>query len=375
MSIPTWWRNGDSRPGNRKAGAPVPVAAEPFRPVTGRYPRGVSITPTLDPEPDLLAAARAGDHDAFAALLTPHRRALHVHCYRMLGSLDDADDALQEAQLLAWRGLDTFQGRAPLRHWLYRITTTTCLKMIRARGRVPLPAGDLVYLQPYPDRLLDQLTAGDPDPAAAAAQRDSVALAFVTAMQQLPATQRAALLLRDVLAYSPAETAQLLDTSVAAANSLLQRARATLAAHHGTERGPGRGRPLAAEERQILHRFVDAWQRRDIPGLAALLAEDAILRMPPQRAELAGRDRIADFFATVPAGGRLDLVDLVVVQANGQPALAAYLPDERGDCRGYGIMVLDIADGTITAITGFPDPALFAIFGLPTRRPPAEAPG
>jgi len=287
----------------------------------------------------------------------------------MLGSLADADDAMQDVQLRAWRGLDGFQGRAPLRHWLYRITTTTCLKLIRARGRVPLPAGDLFFLQPYPDRLLDQLTAGGPDPAASAEQRDSVALAFIAAMQRLPATQRAALLLRDVLGYSPAETAQLLGISVAAANSLLQRARATLRTHHGADDGPTR--LLDATERQIVRRFVDAWQRRDIPGLAALLAEDAILRMPPERAEFVGRDRIADFFATVPAGGRLDLIKLVAVRANGQPALAAYLPDERGDCRGYGIMVLDIVDRSITTITGFPDPALFAAFGLPTRRPAA----
>jgi RNA polymerase sigma-70 factor, ECF subfamily len=327
----------------------------------------VSITPTLDHEPGLLAAARAGDEDAYAALLAPHLPALHVHCYRMLGSLDDADDALQEAQLLAWRGLAGFEGRAPLRHWLYRITTTTCLKVIRARPRIPVPAGDVSFLQPYPDRLLDQLTAGDPDPAAAVEQRDSVALAFIAAMQQLPATQRAALLLRDVLAYSPAETAQLLHTSVAAANSLLQRARATLSGTNSERRT----RSLDTTERQIVARFVEAWRRRDIAGVAALLAEDAILRMPPERAEFAGRDRIVDFFATVPAGGRLDLIELVVVRANGQPALAAYLPDDRGECRGYGIMVLDIADATITTITGFPDADLFPAFGLPTTRPAA----
>jgi len=288
-----------------------------------------------------------------------------VHCYRMLGSLDDADDALQEAQLLAWRGLDSFAGRAPLRHWLYRITTTTCLKMIRTRGRAPLPASDLVYLQPYPDRLLDQLTAGDADPAALVEHRDSVALAFIVALQRLPATQRAALLLRDVLTYSPAETAELLNTTVPAANSLLQRARATLNASDNQRPA----RPLDATDRQVVARFIDAWQRRDIPGLAALLAEDAILRMPPQRLEFAGRTAVADFFATVPADGRLDLIDLVEVRANGQPTLAAYLPDQSGDCHGYGIMVLDIADGAIVTITGFPDPALFAAFGLPMTIP------
>jgi RNA polymerase sigma-70 factor (ECF subfamily) len=325
----------------------------------------VSSIPKVDREPELLTAARAGDHDAFAALVAPHRRALHVHCYRMLGSLEDADDAFQEAQLLAWRGLNTFAGRAPLRHWLYRITTTTCLKVIRSRGRIPLPASDLVYLQPYPDRLLDQLTASDIDPAAQVERRDSVALAFIIALQRLPATQRAALLLRDVLAYSPTETAQLLDTSVAAANSLLQRARATL---NASEDHRAR-RPLDSTDRQVAARFVEAWQRSDIPALAALLAEDAILRMPPQRAEFAGRSAVAGFFATVPADGRLDLIDLVEIRANGQPALAAYLPDERGECQGYGIMVLDVVAGAIVTITGFPDPALFAAFELPMTIP------
>jgi RNA polymerase sigma-70 factor (ECF subfamily) len=330
----------------------------------------MSISPALDHEPELLAAARAGDQDAFTALVAPHRRALHLHCYRMLGSLDDADDALQEAQLLAWRGLHTFAGRAPLRHWLYRITTNTCLKMIRARGRGPVPAGDLFYLQPYPDRLLDQLTAGDADPAAAVERRDNVALAFIVALQRLPATQRAALLLRDVLAYSPAETAQLLGISVAAANSLLQRARATL----GTYRGERPGRQLDATDQQVVQRFVDAWQRRDIPGLAAVLAEDAILRMPPQQLEFVGRGSVVEFFATVPASGRLDIIDLVEVRANGQPALAAYLPDDQGDCRGYGIMVLDIVNGAISTISGFPDVRLFDAFGLPMTAPRAGQP-
>lgn len=328
----------------------------------------MGITPALDEELKLLAAARSGDRDAFAALLAPHLRALHVHCYRMLGSLDDADDAMQEAQLLAWRNLDSFAGRAPLRHWLYRITTTTCLKVIRARPHIPVAASDIFYLQPYPDRLLDQLTAADGDPAAMAEQRDSVALAFITVMQQLPATQRAALLLRDVLAFTPAETARLLDTTVAAANSLLQRARANVSAQHGRQPSAS-GRDMDPAEQQIVRRFVEAWQRRDIPGLAALLAEDAMLRMPPERAEFAGRDAVAAFFATIPAGGRLDLIDLVVVRANGQPALAAYMPDDQGSCQGYGIMVLNIDYAMITAITGFPDATLFGRFGLPADRP------
>jgi RNA polymerase sigma-70 factor (ECF subfamily) len=237
--------------------------------------------------------------------------------------------------------------------------------VIRSRGRIPLPASDLVYLQPYPDRLLDQLTASDLDPAAQVERRESVALAFIVALQRLPATQRAALLLRDVLAYSPTETAHLLDTSVAAANSLLQRARATLnaSADHRALR------PLDSTDRQVAARFVDAWQRSDVPALAKLLADDAILRMPPQQAELVGRSAVVGFFATVPAGGRLDLIHLVQIRANGQPALAAYLTDGDGNRQGYGIMVLGIVAGAIVTITGFPDLGLFAVFGLPTTIP------
>jgi RNA polymerase sigma-70 factor (ECF subfamily) len=292
----------------------------------------------------------------------------------MLGSLHDADDALQEAQLLAWRGLEGFEGRAPLKHWLYRITTTTCLKMIRGRGRIPLPAEELVFLQPYPDRLLDQLTETSGDPAAIAERRDSVSLAFVTAMQRLPATQRAALLLRDVLAFTPAETAELLDTTVAAANSLLQRARSTMSTR-GESTNRGRPAPLSEAEHQIVRRFVEAWQHRDIPALAALLSQDAILRMPPELAVFTGREQVVQFFATIPAGGRLDLIMLEVVRANGQPALAAYLPDDRGTCRGYGIMVLDLSSSQISTIVGFPDAALFPAFGLPSaQHRPSAAP-
>lgn len=325
----------------------------------------VSVSAIIGDESALLAAARAGDRDAFVALFAPHQRALHVHCYRMLGSLDDADDAMQEVQLLAWRGLSGFAGRAPLRHWLYRIATTTCLKVIRARPGIPVAASDLVYLQPYPDRLLDQLAVADGDPAVMAEQRDNIALAIITAVQLLPATQRAALLLRDVLAFTPAETADLLGTTVPAANSLLQRARTTMTGHGHTGRT---ARTLDATDRQVVQRFIDAWHRRDIDALAGLLAQDAVLRMPPERAEFRGRTGIIDFLSTVPAGGRLDLIKLVQVEANGQLAVAAYLPDHDGECRGYGIMVLDTTDGTITTITGFPNADLFPRFGLPMHR-------
>jgi RNA polymerase sigma-70 factor (ECF subfamily) len=311
-----------------------------------------------------LAAARAGDGEAFRALVAPHLRALHVHCYRMLGSYADAEEAVQEATLRAWRGLAGYQGTGPLRHWLYRITTTTCLKMINRRGRDPIAStAEVAWLQPYPDTLLDELADTDADPAAIAERRESVALAFVAALQLLPATQRAVLILREVLGWSAREVADLLDTTVAGVNSALQRARATLAAP-ATLSGP---RQLSSREQRVLDGFLRAWHACDIPALAALLRDDVTLTMPPQAIRIVGRDAVAGFFATVPADGRLDLIRLVVTRANGHPTLAAYLPDDStGDCRGYGIMVLTITDDQVATITGFPDPDLFPIFDLPT---------
>ncbi len=313
----------------------------------------------------MLAAARAGDAEAFRVLVAPHLRALHLHSYRMLGSYADAEEAMQEATLRAWRGLGGYQGTGPLRHWLYRITTTTCLKMINRRGRDPLTdAAEVAWLQPYPDALLDKLPADDTDPAAIAERRESVALAFVAALQLLPATQRAVLILREVLDVPAREVADLLDTTVAGVNSALQRARATLAAAAptvGTTHGP-----LDQRQQRVLDAFLHAWHACDIGALAAVLRDDVTLTMPPQAIRIDGRDAVAGFFATVPAGGRLDLIRLVVTRANGHPALAAYLPDaSTGDCRGYGIMVLTVTGDHITSITGFPDPDLFAVFDLP----------
>jgi RNA polymerase sigma-70 factor, ECF subfamily len=312
-------------------------------------------------EPDLLDAARTGDHQAFRLLVAPHLRALHLHGYRMLGSYDEAEEAVQDVLLRAWRGLDGFAGRAPLLHWLYRITTTTCLKAIEARGRRPVVAGEVAYLQPYPDRLLDQLTDHDTDPAAQVVSRDTVALAFITALQRLPATQRAVLILRDVLAFTAQETADLLGTTVAATNSALQRARATMPS-------PPTVAPLSTTERDIVDRFVRAWCHRDVDALAAVLRDDVTLHMPPDELVFSGPAAVTEFFTTVPAGGRTDLIRLAGTRANGQPALAAYLPDDTGTCRGYGIMLLTIAPDGITAISGFPGPNLFAYFDLPLTR-------
>jgi len=312
----------------------------------------------------VLDAARRGDGEAFQRLVSPHLRALHLHSYRMLGSYTDAEEAVQEAMLRAWRGLAGFEGAAPLRHWLYRITTTSCLKMINRRRRDPVTAvADVAWLQPYPDALLDQLTDRDGDPAAILDRRESVALAFIAALQLLPGTQRAVLILRDVLVWPSREVADLLDTTVAGVNSALQRARATLA---HADAPLAAQRPLSDRERRVLDAFMRAWQDCDLAALAALLREDAILTMPPEAVQISGRDDIASFFATVPAGGRLDLIRLVRTAANGHPTLAAYLPDDAGVCRGYGIMVLTVADDRVATITGFPDPDLFPIFDLPT---------
>lgn len=316
----------------------------------------------------VLAAARAGDTIAFQTLLSPHLRALHLHCYRMLGSYADAEEAVQETTVRAWRGLAGFQGSGPLRHWLYRIATTTCLKMINRRGRDPLTStAEVVWLQPYPDTLLDQLTDHDADPAAVVERRESVALAFIAALQLLPATQRAVLILREVLGWPAREVADLLGTTVAAVNSALQRARGTLAA---TPAPPAVPRLLTAHEQRLLDGFLQAWHACDIPALAALLRDDVTLTMPPQQIQIIGREQVAAFFATVPASGRLDRIRLVVTRANGHPALAAYLPDDGAwECDGYGIMVLTLAGAQVATITGFPDPALFPLFGLPDSAP------
>jgi RNA polymerase sigma-70 factor (ECF subfamily) len=327
--------------------------------------RREGLEPAVDPgiEP-VLTAARAGDGEAFRVLVAPHLRALHVHCYRMLGSYADAEEAVQEAMVRAWRGLGGYQGTGPLRHWLYRITTTTCLKMINRRGRDPLASmAEVAWLQTYPDALLDEFPAIDADPATIVERRESVALAFVAALQLLPATQRAVLILREVLGWPARDVAELLDTTVAGVNSALQRARATLTAAPAASSGLA---PLSSREQQVLDRFLRAWQACDIPALAALLRDDVTLTMPPQAIRIIGREQVATFFATVPADGRLDLIRLMVTRANGHPALAAYLPDEHsGDCRGYGIMVLTIIDDQVATITGFPDPDLFPIFDLP----------
>ena len=313
---------------------------------------------------ELLTAASAGDEQAFVQLTAPLRRRLHVHCYRMLGSVHDADDALQETMLRAWRGIDRFEPRAELSSWLYRIATNVCLRMIEQRSRREAATVD-AHLQPYPDVLLEPET-----PEREVERRETVGLAFVAAMQLLPPRQRAALVLRDVLDWSAREAADVLGVSVAAGNSALQRARnrverefqeGTLARMH---------RPADdAAEASLMRRFVDAWEAVDVEGLTALLADEALMTMPPEPGRFAGAAAIGGFFATVPMDGRLDLIRLRSTRANGQPALAAYVQESPAEpFRAYGLMIFAIDGERIAGITGFAGyPELFPVFGLPTE--------
>lgn len=321
---------------------------------------------------DPLVAARAGDEGAFATLTQPFQRELHVHCYRMLGSLDDADDALQETRLRAWRALDRFEPRAPFRAWLYRIATNVCLTMLAQRSRrgevlaSSLLAGrdgdfERVTLDPYPDRLLDETVSIGRDPQATVEQWESVELAFVAAVQVLPPRQRATLLLRDVMGYSAKEVAAMLETSSASINSAHQRARSTLAHERATGRIARAHSSRNPEVEQLLvRRLIDAWHSVDVASIVAVLTEDALLTMPPQPERYVGRDEIAAFLSTVPGDGRLDRFHLLPTRANRQPALAAYYREGgSGDFHPHGIFVLGISEGAIASFTrlngsGFP---------------------
>jgi RNA polymerase sigma-70 factor (TIGR02960 family) len=330
---------------------------------------------------DLIARARAGDGDAFSELTDPHRRELLVHCYRMLGSFQDAEDALQDSLLAAWQGIAGFQERSSLRTWLYRIATNRCLNARRSIRRRPAkewdvpnvepPAptrlGEAVWLQPYPDALLEGAVDLPLGPEARYEQRESISLAFVTALQALPPRQLAVLVLRDVLGFHASEVADMLDSTVDSVNSALKRARATLQGRRkaGIDRDP----PPAAEsasEGAIVARFVAAWESADLDGLVALLTDDVFMSMPPMPFEYEGRGPVARFCAGILGGGRR--FDLVPTRANGQPAFGAYVRTPGGISHGVGLYVLALAGDRICAMTRFENGVL-PLFGLPRSLP------
>jgi RNA polymerase sigma-70 factor (TIGR02960 family) len=333
---------------------------------------------SIDVEP-LLRRARAGDEAAFGQLADAYRRELQVHCYRILGSVQDAEDLVQETLLAAWRGLDGFEGRASLRSWLYRIATNRCLNALRERGRRPPepPAiapeppeptrrRDPIWLEPYPDALLEGVPDQSHDPDARYEAREAIGLAFVAGLQRLPPRQRAVLVLRDVLGFRAAEVAETLGVTEASVTSALHRARSALDA--GMAAGQPEQAPLpdSPAERELVARFTDAFEGGDVEGVVALLTDDAWLTMPPEPLEYQGPAAIARFLSTVPAGGRLDLFRLVPTRANGQPAFGCYLRDPHTPiAHAYGFMVLTLRGERVAAITGFPDTSVFPHFGLP----------
>jgi RNA polymerase sigma-70 factor (TIGR02960 family) len=330
-----------------------------------------------------LARARAGDQQAFRELTDPHRRELQLHCYRILGSVQDAEDMLQETLLAAWRGLARFQGRASLRAWLYRIATNRCLNALRDTGRRPPPPpvppfqppqptryGEPTWLQPYPDVLLEGIADTSPGPAARYQAREAIELAFVAGLQQLPPRQRAALVLRDVLGFHTAEVAAMLDSSEASVKGALQRARATLDQRRPTAAHQRKPLPCSARERELTRRFADAFQADDIDSLIGLLTDDAWLTMPPAPHQYQGAAVIASFLRTSAAWRNGRRFRLVPTRANTQPAFGCYLNHARAPiAQAAGLIVLTLDGEQISAITRFLDTGVLHRFGLPQTLP------
>jgi RNA polymerase sigma-70 factor (ECF subfamily) len=327
---------------------------------------------------DVIARARTGDEEAFRQLVEPYRRELGLHCYRILGSLQDAEDALQETLLAAWQGLRGFEGHASIRTWLYRIATSRSLNAVRSRGRRPpaerpmagvdLPEhsrlGEVLWLGPYPDQLLEGLVDTAPGPDARYEAKEAVSLAFVTALQLLPARQRAVLILRDVLGFHAREVAQILESTEESVTSALKRARGTLQRHlQEPEDGDAAPAPRSAAERELVERFAIAFEAGDAGALVALLAEDVRLAMPPTPFEWIGRELAARFFqASWTAVGSPRR--LVATRANGQPAFALYARDpDTGGYRARGLLVLTVTGRGVSAVTRF-EPAVLPSFGL-----------
>ncbi|MFF3613882.1 sigma-70 family RNA polymerase sigma factor [Streptomyces sp. NPDC002580] len=317
------------------------------------------------------------DRDEFVRLTGPYRRELLAHCYRMLGSADDAEDLVQETYLRAWRSYEGYEGRASLRTWLYRIATNTCLTALEGRGRRPLPTGlggpsggpeeplrapatDIPWLQPLPDTLVD--------PATVVAARGSLRLALVAALQNLPARQRAVLILRDVLAWRASEVAALLGTSTAAVKSILQRARARL-----DEVAPEEDlvvEPEGADDRELLDRYMSAFENADMDALLGLLRDGVELEMPPHLEWFSGTKDVLRFLRVrVLSGREAGWIRMLPVRANGQPAVAAYERGADGVLRAHSVQVLTVEERRVARLTVFLDPGRFAGFGLPLDLP------
>jgi RNA polymerase sigma-70 factor (TIGR02960 family) len=331
-----------------------------------------------------LTRARAGDGEAFRELTDPYRGELQLHCYRILGSVQDAEDILQETLLAAWRGLDRFEGRASMRSWLYKIATNRCLNELRDTGRRPEGASrpgpalaapeptrrsEPLWLQPYPDTLLDDVPDTAPGPEARYEAREALALAFAAGLQRLPPRQRAVLVLRDVLGYRAAEAADMLEVTEVSVDSALQRARATLAAQLPAPRRDAAPAPRSPRERELTSAFADAFEAADTERLVALLTDDAWLTMPPEPLEYQGHAAIAEFYTSRTWWG-LQPVRLVPTRANNQPAFGYYLQDPHAPvARAHSLVVLTLAGDKISAITRFGDNSLLPHFGLPRTLP------
>jgi RNA polymerase sigma-70 factor (TIGR02960 family) len=339
---------------------------------------------------DLITRARAGDGDAFEELTKPYSRELQMHCYRMLGSFQDAEDVLQDTLLAAWQGLGRFEERASLRTWLYRIATNRCRNARRSAGRrqakewdvpgveppEPTRRGEIPWLQPYPDALLEGVVDAPPGPEARYEQTASISLAFMTAVQLLPPRQLAVLVLRDVLGFHATEVADMLNSTVESVNSALKRARASLqvkaASAVGGQPAPAANSPT---ETAIVGEFVAAYESADLDRLVRLLTDDVFISMPPLPFEYKGRESAYRFFASILGSGRR--FDLVPTRANGQPALGAYVHDATGPSHGVGLFVLTLTGDRIGALTRFENTVL-PWFGLPPSRPtphPLHQPG
>jgi RNA polymerase sigma-70 factor (ECF subfamily) len=341
---------------------------------------------------DVVAAAVAGDESAFSVLVRRHERELRVHCYRMLGSFDESEDLVQETFLRAWKGIGGFAGRSTFRAWLYRIATNACLDTLDDRSRRMLPPDlappsdpanplpprtDILWLQPFPDQLWEPAAPVSAQPDTEAVAKETIELAFLAAIQHLPARQRAVLILRDVLGWPAKDTADLLAGSVASVNSALQRARATLRVHLPARRAEwAPATPPTEQELTVLRRYMAAMARADLAAVADLLAEDVRAAMPPWPMWFQGRDTVVASLAASSdpdSPGYVGRLRLLPAGANRQPALAVYLraPGDT-EYHAFAISVLRIEDGLIAEMTAFHEPGLFPAFDLPMSFPASD---